>query len=102
MIFFNRPEARNQLIKYGIVYTIRRERSIGATQAVVGTFKNWKFITHVNVTRVKKIHCPDDLNQYLRQSGFDDTYDWMGAAALGANILYMVEIKNWKGEIKNG
>ena len=92
MIFFNIPEARNQLIEKGLVYTLRSSfRSTGKTRAVTGSYSKHDTLCDVSIERVKTIRHPDDLYPYLHHSGFKDVDTWLSKAAPSARTLYRVE-----------
>ena len=88
MMFFNVPEARGQLLREGIVYTLRPKlRREGKDLAVYGSyFKNEK-LGYVAVKYVGEIN---DLAPYLPASGFVSLKDWL-AAAKGSRFLYEVK-----------
>jgi hypothetical protein len=70
MIFFNVREVREYLVTHGIVYTLRRPRAEGLTDAVEGNYKKWRKICKVNVELVtKNIISSEQLEQYAFQSG---------------------------------
>jgi len=92
MIFFNVPEAREQLANRGLVYTLRSSfRSIGNTRAVTGSYSKHDTLCEVSVQRIETIKHPDDLYPYLHHSGFDDVDTWLSKATPSARTLYKVE-----------
>lgn len=91
MIFFNIPQARNQLTGTMKVYTLRSSfRTTGKTLAVKGSFFKHTPIYDVNVERIKDIHTPEDLLPFLDYSGFDNVFEWFEAASSTARTLYLV------------
>lgn len=91
MIFFNVPQARNQLINAMKVYTLRSSfRATGKTLAVTGSYTKFKPIYDVTVKKVKDIETPEELEPYLDYSGFDSVGEWFEAAKLGSKTLYVV------------
>ena len=91
MIFFNVPQARNQLTNAMKVYTLRSSfRATGKTLAVRGSYSQYTPIYEVNVKRIKDIFKPTDLIPYLDYSGFDSVDEWFDAAAPSARTLYLV------------
>ena len=92
MIFLNVPEAREQLIKKGLVYTLRSStRSVGRTRAVVGSYSRNTLLCDVTVSRVITVRHPEDLYPYLNNSGFKGVDTWLGKATPSARTLYKVE-----------
>ena len=92
MIFFNVPEARNQLMEKGLVYTLRSSfRSVGRTRAVTGSYSKNTYLCDVAVSRMITVRHPDDLHPYLHRSGFDDVDNWLSKATPSARTLYKVE-----------
>ena len=95
MIFFNVPEAREELMSKGLVYTLRSLfRSIGETDAVVGSMSSNRKLGRVVVSRIKRINHPDDLYPYLHHSGFSTVDTWLKKASPSARTLYKVEMKD--------
>lgn len=91
MIFFNVPEAREELLSKGLVYTLRSEvRKTGLTDAVVGDMYRNEHLCRVKVERVMEVNHPDDLYPYLQHSGFNNTDAWLSRAAQSARTLYRV------------
>ena len=91
MIFFNIPEARQQLIGAMKVYTLRSSfRGTGKTIAVKGSYSKHSTIYDVNVKKIKDISEPTELLPYLDYSGFDSAEEWFEAASLTARTLYLV------------
>jgi|GEM_PF-1742365 hypothetical protein len=92
-IFFNVPEARDQLLNSGQVYTIRRKRkSVGETMAREGNIFQFKELGKVNIELVKEISGPQDLGEYVSRSGFPTAEAWYAKAAAGADHLYDVKL----------
>lgn len=92
-IFFNKKEAREQLLKHGEVYTLRRKRkSEGQTTAREGNLFQFKDLGKVDVELVGEIsECSEEeVGEYLSKSGFRSVADWCSARAAGANWLYLV------------
>lgn len=93
VIFFNVPEARDELVTKGLVYTLRSSfRSVGETDAVVGNMSNNTKLGRVTVSRVRRIIHSDDLLPYLHHSGFLDVDTWLSKASPTARTLYRVEM----------
>lgn len=92
-IFFNRIEARDQLLHHGVVNTLRRKRkSMGPTMAREGNLFKFKELGRVDVKLIKKIEeCGPELEPYVGESGFKDVEAWCEAAAPGADHLYKVK-----------
>jgi len=91
MIFFNVPEARDQLMEKGIVYTLRSStRAVGRTRAVTGGYYEHSLLCLVDVQKVGPISHPDDLYPYVDQSGFKNVDIWMSKATTSARTLYRV------------
>ncbi|MBA7663393.1 hypothetical protein ES703_71433 [subsurface metagenome] len=90
MIFFNIEEARDQLLKTGIVYTLRpKPRREGTDLAVNGSyFKNNK----IGKVAIKYMGSTSELNleNYRSKSGFERLSDWLRAAK---GSLYLYEVK---------
>ena len=84
-IFFNVKEARNFLLENGFVYTIRKRRSTGKANAVVGSYYKHKTIAEVDVIEVTTkpvlAHGEFDstLSFYVKNSGFKNLSDWLKA-----------------------
>ena len=92
-IFFNVPQAKDQLVKRGEVYTLRRKRkSDGPTTARVGNILKFVALGKVDVEHVKDIEAcdRDELGEYVGKSGFSTVEAWCSARAAGANSLYHV------------
>lgn len=91
MIFFNRDNAKHELMHKGLVYTLRSEfRKTGETDAVYGSMAHNTKLCQVLVDRVMKIDSLGDLHPYVHQSGFGSVDDWITAAASSARTLYRV------------
>lgn len=92
MIFFNVPQAKKQLVEFGLVYTLRSSfRGTGKTTAVSGPYPGGEFLGFVNVVWVREIIHPDDLYPYVHHSGFSSVDDWLVAATPSSQTLYRVE-----------
>jgi len=92
MIFFNIPEARNQLMEKGLVYTLRSaSRAEGKTRAVEGSYSKHTTLCLVYIERLVTVKHPDDLYPYLGHSGFKDVDTWWGEATPSARTLYRVD-----------
>ena len=90
-IFFNRTEARDQLMNHGRVYTIRKKRkSVGVTMARQGNLFHFTELAKVNVEFVKKVENHQELSPYVGESGFKTIDEWANAAQPGADHLYKV------------
>ena len=96
-ISFNVKEVRYYLLENKMVYTLRPKKNDGSNLAVmvgnrfdetnkpkkIGNCKS-KFITEITN--------PNQLNRYVRQSGFRSIEDWL-AEAKGSRFLHLVELK---------
>lgn len=92
MIFFNVKEARTQLLRDGVVYTLRPKlRRSGRDLAVYGSYFKNERLGSVMVSFKRKIESPDELTEYLPWSGFAKMEDWL-AKAKGSVFLYEVRI----------
>ena len=100
MIFFNVPQAKKQLIEFGLVYTLRSgHRGTGRTFAVSGTppqgeeYLGLVYVTRVteDVTAYNSGGYDSVLFRYLEHSGFDSIQEWLAAASPSARTLYRVE-----------
>ena len=93
MIFFNVPEARQQLLDKGFVYTLRpRHRSEGQDIAATGSYYNWKKIADVQIEFIKEIGDIRELEEYVSGSGFDNIYEWKQAAKGDRLFLFRVRL----------
>lgn len=90
-IFFNEGPARQQLMSRGIVYTLRRERTVGLTRARQGSYYKFRDLGPVEVRLIKRRVSREALVSFVHLSGFDDVEAWVRAAAPGANRVYAVE-----------
>jgi hypothetical protein len=93
MIFFNNTKARNQLLKNGFVYTLRRPRTTGETIAVWGTKDCNETLCKVNVEKIAITGSRQDtecLVPYLSGSGFKTIQEWVRFAGTDAKIIYKV------------
>jgi hypothetical protein len=69
-IYLNVPEVRAYFERNGFVYSLRRPRGVGETNAVVGSYYDNQVIARVNVQLVKEnITAPEQLVDYAFQSG---------------------------------
>jgi len=92
MIFFNVPEAKNQLMEKGLVYTLRSStRGTGKTRAVEGNYSKHSTLCMVDISRMITVRHPDDLYPYLHHSGFEDVDTWWSKATISSRTLYKVE-----------
>jgi len=92
MIFFNVPEARDHLMKNGLVYTLRKaSRSTGVTRAVVGNYTKHTTLCQVHIGKMKTVSHPDELLPFLSSSGFEDVKVWWSKAEPTARTVYRVE-----------
>lgn len=95
-IFFNVPEAREQLIRQGFVYTLRpRMRKTGWDVAYYGSYYKREKIGDVWVSFVKEIEDMEELKPYFYASGFNQLTDWWEAAE-GSRFLFRVSFKRWE------
>ena len=95
-MFFNVPEAREQLIREGHVYTLRpRMRKTGWDVAYYGSYYKKEKIGDVWVVFVKEIKDIEELKPYFHASGFKKLADWWEAAE-GSRFLFRVSFKRWE------
>jgi hypothetical protein len=80
-IYFNVSEVREFLLENGIVFTLRKPRSIGVTQAVFGSyFKHTTFaIVEVKLER-EHVNYMEELLPYIERSGLKDVGKWFELA----------------------
>lgn len=89
-IFFNVPEARQQLISQGFVYTLRHKRKrVGKDRAIVGSYFKYQEMGPVWVEFIKEVKDVDELKEYLYGSGFESVEDWRRVAK-DQRFLYKV------------
>lgn len=78
VMIFQVQEAREQLLKKGLVFTFRKHlRKTGkdwATDKRCG-----KKIADINVRYVERIDFPSELDPYAGESGFQSLEDWLKA-----------------------
>jgi hypothetical protein len=96
-IFFNIPEARNFLLQFGMVYTLRRKRQedYGRVQIVQGSYFHYKILGIGVISLIKKIENKNELEKYLKYSGFSTVDEWYNKKSPNANYLYIVKLI-WK------
>lgn len=69
-IYFNVKEVREYLQRTKMVFTLRKPRSVGITQAVVGSyFKHTAFATVKIIQTVENVCRPEQLELYVSDSG---------------------------------
>ena len=93
MIWFNVEEAREFLLKHRMVYTLRKPRSVGFHR--VFTFKNGKKLSLgvAIVELVKDVNGPDDVEQFVNQSGLSTAGEWYTrAVGLSGNVLRLYKV----------
>ena len=89
-IFFNRPKAREYLMKNGIVYTLRpAERKNGTYRLCYGNYFKSIKLGQGEVEFIKKIEDDKELEDYVARSGFDTCEEWIKEAN-GARYLHLV------------
>jgi hypothetical protein len=87
VMWFNVPEAREYLLQYGEVYTLRpKKRREGKEVLSYGGFGKKG---EVNVKFVKEILDWNELNRYVDKSGFRTVDEWVRKAK-GNRFLYHV------------
>lgn len=92
-MFFNVPEARQQLISKGFVYTLRpKMRKTGKDTAFYGSFYKKEKIGDIFVDLIKEVKDPEEVKQYVSDSGFKTLEDWLEAAK-GSRFLFKVMLK---------
>ena len=77
VIFFSVPEARNQLLNEGVVYTFRwnKRKNVGKNWANKGRLTSK--IADVYIDEPRLIESDSDLALYVSQSGFKNVKDWI-------------------------
>lgn len=92
-IYLDLKEAREYLLKNGLVYNLRNEPinydRIGIR--VSKNFNEFEIIGLVKVTFVKEIINNYDLKDYVMQSGFYNVDDWL-IEAKGSKYLHRLEL----------
>lgn len=69
-IYFNVKEVREYLQRTKMVFTLRKPRSVGVTDAVVGSYlKHMAFATVEIIQMVENVCRPEQLELYVSQSG---------------------------------
>jgi len=96
-IYFNIREARNQLLKNGVVYTCKHKKRIkintGVTIARKGNFKKYLELAKVNVQYIGHIKKPQELKPYFKESGFETVKEWISQIKDGLPAhLYKVNV----------
>ncbi|MBA7707053.1 hypothetical protein ES703_115914 [subsurface metagenome] len=92
-MFFNVPEARQQLTSKGFVYTLRpKMRRIGKDTAFYGSYYKKEKIGDIFVDLIKEVKNPEEVKQYVSDSGFKTLEDWWEAAK-GSRFLFKVTMK---------
>lgn len=89
-IYFNNPKARGQLVRVGIVYTLRRKRAEGVTRARTGTYTNFSDLGQVDVKEIDQHPGRALLYKVLGATGSDSIAEWRDAAKPGSDVLYSV------------
>ena len=97
VIYFNIDEARNELLKNSIVYTIRHERSTGQAVARKGSYYKFEVLGNVTVKRVLRLNktaIEIQLCEYVPRSGFNTVQEWIKNIKEWRNrmFLYKVEV----------
>lgn len=89
-MFFNVPEAREYLLKKGLVYTLRpKMRKVGKDTAFYGSFYKKEEIGPIWVDFIKEVKEPGEVQEYVSDSGFGNVEDWWKAAK-GSRFLFKV------------
>ena len=92
-IYLNIKEAKEYLLKNGLVYNLRNEpinyNRIGIR--VSKNFNKFEIIGLVKVTFVKEIINNYDLKDYVVQSGFYNVDDWLKEIK-GSKYLHKLEL----------
>lgn len=79
-MFFNVPEARQQLISKGFVYTLRpKMRRTGKDTAFYGSYYKKEKIGDIFVDFIKEVKDIEELKEYASGSGFARVEDWWEA-----------------------
>ena len=101
-IFFNIPEARDFLLQFGMVYTLRRKRKedYGQIRIVQGSYFHNQILGIGVISFIKKIERKEELEKYLEYSGFSSIDEWYNKKSPNANYLYLVKLI-WKKSLNN-
>ena len=101
-IFFNVQEARDFLLQFGMVYTLRRKRKedYGQVRIVQGSYFHNQILGIGVISLIKKIENKDELEKYLPYSGFSSIDEWCNKKSPDANYLYIVKLI-WKQTLYN-
>ena len=97
VIFFNVPEVKDYLLKNGEVYTLRRKRGVGVTDAVTGSYYKKKVFAKVGVQEVMQVRVAVQLNSFIDKSGLKcTTWGWLAKARklskLKADFPYLYRV----------
>ncbi len=76
-ITFSSEKAKNQLLTHGIVYTIRKKRKKNGYYAVVTDIHQKRVIGVVYLEFVEVITKPQQMEKYVKESGFDSVTEWL-------------------------
>jgi hypothetical protein len=103
-ILFNHPKARHQLMREGLVYTLRRPRSVGIAIAYQGNrFRGMPLrkLGRVMISTQWAYAHDDQLEICLHASGFESVADWRKAAGPTQTHLYRVRLLHpWEEAVK--
>jgi hypothetical protein len=96
-IYFNVRTVREYLVTNGHVYTLRKPRGVGITDAVTGSYFKHKTFAKVEVKLViTDVLMSTQLDPYFGESGlFSSSYKWLELAQImsgGKLNLYKVTI----------
>jgi len=98
VIWFNVKEARDYLLKHGLVYTLRpKKRREGKDILCYGGLGK-KGVVYVEF--IKEIADDGELEEYVKSSGLESAREWR-AKAKGSRHLYKVTLLS-RGELLEG
>jgi len=90
VIFFNVQEARDCLETHRIVFTLRKHRRrTGTDIAVKGSWYHHERIGRVRIKFVREVWQPEDLQPYVKLSGFQTAEEWFRVAKKMCKTLPM-------------
>ena len=92
-MFFNISEAREYLLKKGLVYTLRpKMRRTGKDIAYFGSYFKKEEIGPIWIDFIKEVKEPGEVQEYVSDSGFETLEDWWKAAK-DSRFLFKVTLK---------
>jgi len=97
-IWFNVKEAREQLLRRGLVYTLRPKRRREGREVLCYDGLGKKGVVYVEF--VKEIDDDGELEEYVDFSGFKSVKEWR-AKAKNSRYLYKVTLLS-RGELLEG